>query len=224
MKALFRFLCELFRKIRTTISSKELRSAMTNSRQLCKLNKQKITRDQFDNSASVPAYEIKRLGKKIYIVDANSSKIITQDSVGDLSRRIKQSNKPVKIVTTGLSKAQVGRIVGSIRNATAKGIYIKKVDSSDNNRVLTYEILATGGIEVNGSSKKKKDLLQNIEVRFMTAVPKIDAPFIWGKKINDLSEPELTESDLQESERIVKEAGIDLDDFIRRGNDVYTIH
>ena len=117
---------------------------MTNSRQLCKLNKQKITRDQFDNSASVPAYEIKRLGKKIYIVDANSSKIITQDSVGDLSRRIKQSNKPVKIVTTGLSKAQVGRIVGSIRNATAKGIYIKKVDSSDNNRALTYEILATG--------------------------------------------------------------------------------
>lgn len=62
------------------------------------------------------------------------------------------------------------------------------------------------------------------EVRFMTAVPKIDAPFIWGKKINDLSEPELTESDLQESERIVKEAGIDLDDLIRRGNDVYTIH
>lgn len=144
MKALFRFLCELFRKIRTTFSSKELRPAMTNSRQLCTLNKQKITRDQFDNSASAPAYEIKRIGKKIYIVGANSSNAITQDSVGDLSRRIKQSNKPVKIVTTGLSKAQVGRIVGSIRNAIAKGIYIKKVDSSDSNRVLTYEILATG--------------------------------------------------------------------------------
>ena len=96
MKALFRFLCELFRKIRTTFSSKELRPAMTNSRQLCKLNKQKITRDQFDNSASVPAYEIKRIGKKIYIVGANSSNVVTQDSVGDLSRRIKQSNKPVK--------------------------------------------------------------------------------------------------------------------------------
>ena len=100
MKALFRFLCELFRKIRTTFSSKELRPAMTNSRQLCTLNKQKITRDQFDNSASAPAYEIKRIGKKIYIVGANSSNAITQDSVGDLSRRIKQSNKPVKIVTT----------------------------------------------------------------------------------------------------------------------------
>ena len=35
---------------------------------------------------------------------------------------------------------------------------------------------------MNGSSKKKKDLLQNIEVRFMTAVPKIDAPLYLGQK------------------------------------------
>lgn len=144
MKVLFRLLRELFRKIHTNISSKGLKSTMTNPRQLHKVSKRKITLEQFDSSVSAPAYEIKRIGKKIYIVGANSSNVITRDSVGDLSRRIKQSNKPVKIVTTGLSKAQVGRIVGSIRNATAKGIYIKKVDSSDNNRALTYEILATG--------------------------------------------------------------------------------
>lgn len=65
---------------------------------------------------------------------------------------------------------------------------------------------------------KKVDILLKTklkEVRFMTAVPKINAPFIFGKKLTDLPEPELTEADLQKSERIVKEAGIDLDDLIR---------
>ena len=66
-------------------------------------------------------------------------------------------------------------------------------------------------------SKKVDILLKTIlkEVRFMTAVPKINAPFIFGKKLTDLTEPELTEADLQKSERIVKESGIDLDDLIR---------
>lgn len=144
MKALFRFLFELFRKIRTNISSKGLKSTMVKPLQLHKLGKQKITLDQFDNSVVAPAYEIKRVGKKIYIINANSSNFVTQGSMDDLSRQIKQSTKPIKIVTTGLSKAQVGRIVGNIKSATTKGIYIKKVDSSDRNRALTYEILAMG--------------------------------------------------------------------------------
>ena len=70
-------------------------------------------------------------------------------------------------------------------------------------------------------SKKFNNLLKTIlkEVRFMTAVPKIKAPFVFGKRINTLPEPELTEEDLRESERIVKEAGIDLDDLFKTLSD-----
>lgn len=109
--------------------------------------KQKITREQFDNCVATPAYEIKRIGRTIYIVGVNSRSFVTQDSLDNLSRQIKQNTKPMKIVTTGLSKAQVGRIVSRIKTAAAKRIYIKKVDSSDSNRVLSYEILVTEEVE-----------------------------------------------------------------------------
>lgn len=109
--------------------------------------KQRITREQFDNCVATPAYEIKRIGRRIYIVGTNSRSFITQDCLDNLSRQIKQSPKPMKIVTTGLSKAQVGRIVSYIKTATAKRVFIKKIDSSDSNRVLSYEILVTGEAE-----------------------------------------------------------------------------
>lgn len=141
MNKLFQFLLKLLGRIRSNLGSKELSENMPRPQ---KLYKQRITLDQFDSSVPTPAYEIKRVGKKIYIVDATSSNYVTQSSIDDLSYQIKQSTKPMKIVTTGLSKAQVGRIVSNIKAATTKGIYIKKVAPSASNRTLTYEILATG--------------------------------------------------------------------------------
>ena len=89
------------------------------------------------------AFEIKRIGKSYYIILGTNS--IKRFSENELENLVKKGNI-MKIKVTGLSRAQAGRIVNSIKKASQAHVAIRRVTSAENSRsqVANFEIFLLG--------------------------------------------------------------------------------
>ena len=119
------------------------------------MTRPKISSSHFDKCKS--AIEIKRVGRKIVIATRDGAIPISRDSVTQLTKQIEQGNKSVKIRANGLSRAQVGRIAGDLKNSSGMGVYIRRapvkqtpigrssVGRYGQAQLMNYEILVTDG-------------------------------------------------------------------------------
>lgn len=137
-KRIFRFLLSLWNGSRLCKKTESWDKDMATK---ALLPKRKITIDEFERATPKNIYMIKRVGKGMYIMQHNKAVDLTRSNIQKLSENIIQSNSTAKIITMGLSRAQVGRVAGDIQAAVPEGVYIRKADSQDSRKLLTYEIL-----------------------------------------------------------------------------------
>ena len=107
----------------------------------------RVSEDRFEVSES--NYEIKRIGKDVIIRNkCNGVTVpVSKQEILDLRRNVLTGSRNAKIRTTGLSRAQLGRIVSDLRGNNHAGVHIRRIATrgSENSRALNYEILLTRG-------------------------------------------------------------------------------
>ena len=111
-----------------------------------KAQRPKISLAEFKRHTAVG--EIKRIGKNVVIVDGRGMvKPISQRDIKFLKATVLRDRSSAKIRTNGLSRSQVGRIVGDLREDSSVGVYIRRVpmQHAEEPRATSYEILLMGG-------------------------------------------------------------------------------
>ncbi len=115
-----------------------------------KMPRSKISLNEFKNRSTVG--EIKRIGKSIIIVDESGShSLISRSRIKSLKSSALRNKKTAIIKASGLSRAQVGRIVGDLKDGEPVDVYIRKIamQNSDRPKVTNFEILLMGGENKN---------------------------------------------------------------------------
>lgn len=111
-----------------------------------KMPRAKISSTEFEKHAIVG--EIKRIGKNIFIVDEQGIvSPVSQKHVKGLSTSVLKNRNSAIIKANGLSRAQVGRIAGDLKNNSSYGVYIRKVAAPKLGKpqATNFEILLTDG-------------------------------------------------------------------------------
>lgn len=92
-----------------------------------------------------PICRVSRIGKSLYIRNNKKVAPVTGESVKVLREKIKESHAPAKLTFHGLSRAQVGRVVGDIvHNNDHVNVHVRK-SSSEDSPVLEFEVLIVDG-------------------------------------------------------------------------------
>ena len=90
--------------------------------------RKKISSSEFDKST--PEYEIKRVGNQIVIrsrqKDRGLACLASKANIEALRKSIEKNKGSAKIQVTGLSRAQLGRIVGDLQENSSKIAYVRK--------------------------------------------------------------------------------------------------
>lgn len=122
------------------IKKKEERTDM--STKALSMPRPKISSTEFSKHSTVG--EIRRVGKSIVVVDESGAVLpISYNSVKSLRASALRKKRSAIIRANGLSRAQVGRIVGDLKEGAPIDVYIRKVTTSksDKPQVTNFEIL-----------------------------------------------------------------------------------
>lgn len=137
---MFHWISCLFAKKPNNNKKDELNSMAT---KILKMPRAKISSAAFcKNHMTVGA--IKRTGKNIVIVDANGTLMpISRKNVEDLRATAIRNNQSAIIRTSGLSRAQVGRIVGDLKEGAGVNVFVRKAASPSSRKpqATNFEIL-----------------------------------------------------------------------------------
>lgn len=116
-----------------------------------KKKKVRITPNDYSKKSHNSAIrEVKRVGKSIVVVGIDGAKKpITPDFVRGIKTEAIVDNAPVTIKASGLSRAQIGRIVSDLKTDSINEVFVRRLPSKSTGRVqaTSYEILITGGKE-----------------------------------------------------------------------------
>ena len=111
-----------------------------------KMPRAKISSAEFDKHTAVG--EIRRIGKNVVIVDEQGSLIpISHKYVKNLRTSALRNRRSAIIKANGLSRAQVGRIAGDLKEGSPVGVYIRRVSTPKSNKpqATNFEILLMDG-------------------------------------------------------------------------------
>ena len=126
------------------LKNKEERANM--STKILKMPRPKISSTEFGKHSTVG--EIKRVGKHIVVIDESGSFLpISYNNVKNLRSYALREKRSAIIRANGLSRAQVGRIAGDLKEGAPIDVYIRKVavPKSDKPQATNFEILLIGG-------------------------------------------------------------------------------
>lgn len=117
--------------------------------------KDKIASTEFENHSIVSI--IKRVGKEVVVVDSRGATTrISPKYLKRLKTSSLNNRGSVRIRANGLSRAQVGRIVGDLKEDFSGDVYIRKVSQPQRRlgkaQTMSFEILLKG--DSNGESEK----------------------------------------------------------------------
>jgi len=75
-----------------------------------------------------PKYEIKRIGSQVYLTEKGSGigVSLSRAKIEALCKTIEENSEPTKITITGLSRAQLGRILGDLQENSTKQAFVKR--------------------------------------------------------------------------------------------------
>lgn len=116
------------------------------SRQKVKTPRLKISASEFDRQTV--ASEIKRIGKSLVIINEQGKmSLVSQSRIKGLKSSVLQNADSAIIRTNGLSRAQVGRIVGDLKQGSPAHVFVRRVSTQKANkpRATSFEILLMDG-------------------------------------------------------------------------------
>lgn len=118
-----------------------------------KVPRGKISSAEFDKHTAVGV--IRRIGKSVVVVDECGSLVpISHEYVKSLKTSALRNRHSAIIKANGLSRAQVGRIAGDLKEGSSVDVYIRRVPTPKSNKpqATNFEILLMDG---NNNEGKK---------------------------------------------------------------------
>lgn len=133
-------------KLKITNKKKQQKAEEYMATKTMKLPRAKVSSAEFNKHSTVG--EIKRIGKNVVIVDNSGSLIpISQKYVKSLKASALRNRRSAIIKVNGLSRAQIGRVVGDFKEDPSVGVYIRKIPTQKTNKpkATNFEILLMDG-------------------------------------------------------------------------------